>query len=283
MRRVRRSLGQIGVQLALAGVALFVLLPIWNMAVMAFDASLPARPDELRLFPREPSLAVFADLWTNGTQAVPYLALLRNSLIVSGGAALASLVLGLTAAYAFARLRFPGRDLGLVALLIGTLLPPVALLTPLFILLSALHLRTTQLGLIVVYASLSMPLCVWLMRGAFRAVSADVEEAVFVEGGGLWAAFRHVTLPIAAPSIAIAVLLAFLVGYSEFALGWLFVDRADQITLAMAMAGSDIGLTSPEWARQAALTLMMAVPVVAVFLVLRRSLLSDVRLGISSD
>jgi arabinogalactan oligomer/maltooligosaccharide transport system permease protein len=283
MRRARRRLGQVGVQLALAGVALFVLVPIWNIAVMAFDGSLSARPEDLRLFPREPSLAMFADVFVNGTQDLPFLGLLRNSLVVSGGAAVVSLALGLTMAYAFARIRFPGREVGLVALLVGTLLPPVALLTPLFVLLSALHLRTTQLGLVVVYASLSMPLCVWLMRSAFRAVPADVEEAVLVEGGGLWDTFRHVSLPIAAPSIAIAVLLAFLVGYSEFALGWLFVDRGDQVTLAMAMAGSDIGMSSPAWARQAALTLLMAAPVVAVFLVLRRSLLSDVRLGITND
>ncbi len=283
MRRARRALGQVGVQLALALVALFVLVPIWNMAVMAFDGSLSARPEDLRLFPKDPSLAVFADVIANGTQDLPFLGLLRNSLVVSGGAAVVSLALGLTMAYGFARLRFPGRDVGLVALLVGTLLPPVALLTPLFVLLSALHLRTTQLGLIVVYASLSMPLCVWLMRSAFRAVPPDVEEAVLVEGGGLWDTFRHVSLPIAAPSIAIAVLLAFLVGYSEFALGWLFVDRGDQVTLAMAMAGSDIGMSSPAWARQAALTLLMAAPVVAVFVVLRRSLLSDVRLGITND
>ncbi len=282
MRSVR-SWRQIAAQIALAAVGLFVLVPIWGMVVIAFDGSISGRPDTIRLLPAQPSLSLFADVWQNGTQSLPFAGLLRNSLVVSGGAALASLVLGVSMAYAFARLRFPGRQAGMVALLIGTLLPPVALMTPLYILLSAIHLRTTQLGLVIVYASLSMPLCVWLMRAAFHAVPRDLDEAVYLEGGGQWQAFRHVALPIAAPSIAVAVLFAFLVGYSEFAIGWLFVDRGDMVTLAMAMAGSDIGMNSPQWGRQAALTLMMAVPVVLVFLLLQRRLLGDVRLGIGSD
>lgn len=282
-RSWRGAVSAVAAYLSLAAVALFVLLPLWNMLVMAFDGGLTYRPDQVRLLPGQPSLSVVADVLATGTQDVPFASLLRNSLIVSGGAAALSLVFGATMAYAFARLRFPGRGAGAFALLAGSLLPPVALMTPLYILLSALHLRTTQVGLMLVYASFAMPLCVWLMRGAFRAVPRDLEEAVFVEGGGLFRAFWHVSLPIAGPSIAVAVLLAFLVGYSEFAIGWLFVDRSDQVTLAMAMAGSDLGLGSLAWARQAALTLLMAVPVVVLFLALQRYLLSDVRLGISRE
>lgn len=282
MRRAR-SLPTIAAYGALAAVALFVLLPLWNMLAIAFDGSLSGLPDQVRFLPAQPSLSVFADVLEHGTQSVPYAVLLRNSLVVSCGAAVLSLVLGLSMAYAFARLRFPGRDMGTFALLAGSLLPPVALMTPLYVLLSAIGLRTTQLGLIVVYASFSMPLCVWLMRGAFRAVPRELDEAVFVEGGGRFDAFRHVALPIAGPSIAVAVLLAFLVGYSEFAIGWQFIERGDLITLAMAMAGSDTGLSSYAWARQAALTLLMAVPVVVLFQLLQRYLMSDVRLGITQE
>ena len=282
MRKIR-GWRQLATQVGLAIVGLFVVLPIWNMAAMAFDGALPGPPEEVRLLPRQPTLNVFVDLWQTGPQSLPFAGLLRNSLIVSGGAALLSLVLGVSMAYAFSRMRFPGRRSGLLALLVGTLLPPIALMTPLWVLLRAVHLANSQLGLVIVYASLSMPLCVWLMRSAFLAVPRDLDEAVFVEGGNAWHAFRHVGLPNAAPAIAVAVLFAFLVGYSEFALGWLFVDRGDMVTLAMAMAGSDIGLGSRDWAHQAALTLMMAVPVLALFLVLQRRLLADVRLGIDAQ
>ena len=276
-------LGQLAIQATLALVGFFALLPIWNMAVLAFDGDLPTYPYELRLLPKALSFSAFAQVWSDGSQGIPYVSLLRNSLVVSGGAAVIALVFGLSMAFAFARLRFPGQRVGMLALLVGVLLPPVALMTPLYVLLGSLQVRTTQFGLMIVYAAMALPLCIWLMRSAFLAVPRDFEEAVFVEGGGLFAAFRHVTLPLAAPSIAVAVLLAFLLGYSEFALGWLFVDRADNVTLGMAMAGGDIGVASVNWGRQAALTLLMAVPVVLIFVVLRRSLLTDVRLGVARE
>lgn len=80
-------------------------------------------------------------------------------------------------AYAFARLRFPGQRAGLFALLLSALLPPVALMTPLYILLTALHMRTTLLGLTLVYTSFSLPFCIWNMRAAFRAVPKDLEDS----------------------------------------------------------------------------------------------------------
>jgi ABC-type glycerol-3-phosphate transport system permease component len=139
-------------------------------------------------------------------------------------------------------------------------------MTPLYVLLSAAHLRTTQLGLLLVYAGFSMPFCVWLMRGAFRVVPRELDEAAVVEGAGSWAIFRHIALPLALPSILVAGLLAFLVGYSEFAIGWLFVDRADLVTLAMAVSGTGVGLQGGQWARMAALSILMSLPVVVLFL-----------------
>ena len=108
-------------------------------------------------------------------------------------------------AYAFARFRFPGRRSGLLALLVGALLPPVAMMTPLYILLSALQLRTSLLGLMIVYAAFSMPFCIWNMRSAFQAVPAELEEAAFLDGASHWKAYWRVTLPLALPAIALGV------------------------------------------------------------------------------
>ena len=91
-------------------------------------------------------------------------------------------------AYAFARLRFPGRRAGLFGLLVGAFLPPVALMMPLYIILSIIQLRTSLAGLTIVYTAFAMPFCVWNMRAAFQAVPNDLEEAAFLDGadrGGL--------------------------------------------------------------------------------------------------
>ncbi len=277
MRRMSRA-EQLACQAVLAAAALFVLAPIWGVAVMAFDPSIKGWPTAFSLLPNVWSLDVFARVWEHPTLDLSLLGLLRNSLIVSGGAALLSVALGASMAYAFARFRFPGKGVGLYALLFGTLLPPVALMVPLYILLSLVQLRTTLFGLMIVYTAFAMPFCIWNMRSAFQAVPKELEEAAFLDGLGFFGAFTRVTLPLALPSIAVAALVAFLAGYSEFAMAWLFIDKGTDVTLAMAIAGM-LGPTGASWNLLAALAVLMCVPVVLVFVVLQRYLLNRFLLG----
>jgi ABC-type glycerol-3-phosphate transport system permease component len=113
----------------------------------------------------------------------------------------------------------------------------VALMTPLYLLLESIHLRTSLLGLMIVYTAIAMPFCIWNMRASFQAVSKELEEAAFLDGAGPFTAFIKVTLPLVLPSIAVAALVAFLLGYTEFAIGWLFVESGENVTLAMAVSG----------------------------------------------
>src|SRR5579859_131329 len=262
----------------LALLALFVLVPIWGLAYVAFDGAVKGWPVTFRVWPEQPTLDVFVHMWLKPAQSLSFLGLLRNSLTVAGGAALLSVLFGTSMAYAFARFRFPGRQVGLFALLVGALLPPVAFMTPLYILLGVLKLRTTLLGLALVYTAFSMPFCIWNMRAAFTAVPQELEESAFLDGASTWTAFWRVTLPLALPAIAIAAIIAFLLGYSEFALGWLFVNRGQDVTLAMAVSGIFEDPT-PQWSAMAALALMMTAPVVVLFLVLQKYLLNGFSLG----
>lgn len=269
--------GQVRAQLFLVLVGLYVIIPLWALLNVALDTSIVGPPLHFSLFPVEPSLDHFVQVWRNPYQSLSFLDTLRNSLIVSVSASALAVAFGVSSAYAFARFRFPGQKIGLFGLLLGTLLPPVALMTPLYILLSAFGIRTTLLGLIVSYAAFTIPFCLWNMRNAFQAVPRDLEEAAFIDGADQWTAFLRVSLPLALPSIAVAALLGFLFGYTEFAIAWLFVQTEDTVTLAMAVIAL-VGRT-PEWGRQAALALMMSLPVLLIFLLLRRYLLSGALLG----
>lgn len=258
-------------QLILGIIAVFAVLPIWSMARIAFDGSINGAPTEFRLWPTEPTLAVFNHVWSKPSQSLIIPGLLKNSLIVSGGAALLSVVFGLSMAYAFARFRFPGRQTGLFIIFLGAFLPLVALMTPLYILLSSIGLRTSLLGLMIVYTAFAMPFCIWNMRNAFQAVPIELEEAAFLDGASFFTTFRLVTLPLALPAIAVAALLAFLIGYTEFAIGWLFVESSNNVTLAMAVSGM-MRQTGAEWSRISAIAIIMSIPVVIIFLILHRFL-----------
>ena len=275
--------GHLARQAFLVLVGAFVLLPVWVLVLMATDGSIVGYPSGFHPIPVDPTLDRFRDAFFRPGAVLDYWGLLRNSLLVSVSAALAALVLGATMAYAFARMRFPGKDVGLVAILLGVFLPPIGLAVPLFLLFNAIErnvplanefgLRDSLVALAILYASFAMPLCLWLMRAAFRAVPEEVEEAAFVDGATRFTTFRRITLPLALPSILVAALVAFLLGYTEFALAWLFISTNENVTLAMILAQATTGFFTSNWSATAAYALLMAIPVVLVFIVLQRALL----------
>jgi len=117
------------------------------------------------------------------------------------------------------------------------------------------------------------------LRAAFQAVPKEVEEAAFIDGATPFVVFWRISLPLALPSIAVAALIAFLTGYTEFALGWLFVDRPAMVTLAMAVSGMMQQGGVIAWSSLAALAIMMSAPVVLLFVLLQRTLLNRLVIG----
>ncbi len=273
---------QVLYQLGLAALGAFALLPILGMARIALDGSIKGAPTEFSLFPKQFTWSVFQHVWGHPSQTLSIPGLVGNSLIVAGGAALLSFILGASMAYAFARLRFPGHRTGLFAVFVGAFLPPVALMTPLYVLLSALGLRTSLFGLMIVYTAFSMPFCIWSMRASFQAVPLELEESAFLDGATPLVTFVKVSLPLALPSIAVAVLLAFLMGYTEFAIGWLFVESSNNVTMAMAVSGM-MRRSGAEWSNLSALALLMSLPVLAIFLFLYRYLVRGLLAGAVKD
>ena len=256
-------------------VALFIFIPIWGTIRLAFDGSLIGRPTQFSFLPKEFSFAPFLKVLDRPYQSVQFEVLLKNSLIVSIGAAVLALVLGASLAYAFARFRFPGQKAGLFILLLAALLPPIAFATPLYIILSLLKIRTTLLGLTIVYAAFAMPFAIWNLRAAFQAVPKEVEEAAYLDGAGHFKTFLLINLPIALPAISVTALIAFLMGYTEFAIGWLFVDKADNVTLSMATYALVNGQFSgaQPWSDLGALAIIMSVPVIIIFIIFQRTLM----------
>ncbi len=272
---VRQTLSQI----FLIIIGLYVIVPIWGMLRLAFDGSLLSRPTEFRFFPKVFSLEPLFSVLDRPYQSVHFTILLKNSLVVSLGAALLALVLGASLAYAFARFRFPGRKPGLFILLLTAVIPPIAFATPLYIVLSILQIRTSLLGLTIVYAVFAIPFCIWNMRAAFQSVPRELEEAAFLDGAGYLSTFRYVTLPLALPTIAIAALISFLMAYSEFAIGWLFVDKAQTVTLSMAIYAMVQSGNAQPWSILGSLVVIMSIPVILVFVIFQRTLLERMLFG----
>src|SRR5574340_57 len=266
-------------QMFLLLVGIYVIIPIWGIVRLAFDGSFTGRATEFRFFPKEFSIQPLLSVLDKPYQSVEFMTLLKNSLLVSFGAALFAIILGASLAYAFARFRFPGRKAGLFILLLTAVIPPIAFATPLYIVLSILKIRTTLVGLTLVYTVFALPFCIWNMRAAFQSVPRDLEEAAFLDGAGSFKAFRYVTLPLALPSIGIAAIISFLVAYSEFAIGWFFVDKAQNVTLSMAIYAMVATGNAQPFGILGSLVLVMSIPVIIIFLIFQRTLLERMTFG----
>jgi len=120
------------------------------------------------------------------------------------------------------------------------------------------------------------------MRAAFQAIPKEVEEAAFLDGAGDFKTFLYITLPLALPSIAVAGLIAFLMAYSEFTIGWLFVEKGDNVTLAMSiyaiLQSQYLGGAQP-WSYLGSLAIIMSIPVIVIFLIFQRTLLERMMFG----
>lgn len=203
---------------------------------------------------------------------------LLNSLVVAGASALVGVALATSAAYALSRFDFPGKHLSMNALLTTQMFPATMMMIPLYILLDRAHLLDTQLGLVLVYATTSIPFSTWLLKGYFDTIPKDLEEAARMDGASTMRIFRSIILPLARPAIAITFLFSFMTGWNEFILAAKLMNAEASYTLPVVLR-SYVGEKSTEWGHFAAGALVVSAPVVALFFFLQKHLVEGLTSG----
>ena len=188
-----------------------VLLPIYWMAAASLKSNKEITQDAT-LYPHAPSFDNYRHLFSL-KQFGDYL---TNSLAVTGASVLLALIAGTLGAYAIARfhLRFGLERMVGLSLLTLRIVPPVVILIPVYLLMLRLGLLDTWLGLTITYTALNITFCVWMMESFFREIPVDLEEAAMVDGDSRFAAFRRVTLPLAAPGLAATAIFAVIVTHN---------------------------------------------------------------------
>lgn len=269
------------IQLFLLGMLATVLFPVVWILSMSFDPSNISRPQGLSIIPPGATLDAYIKVLTKPSpNPVSFWRLLLNSLMVSGGTALMAVVIGTSAAYAFSRFSFPGRRIGMLGFVLVLMIPAGATLAPLFVLLNALHLRTTLWGLAIAYTSSALPFAIWNMKGFIDSLPYDLEEAAQIDGAGRTTAFIRVILPLAAPGMVVTALWGFLTGWSEFILAWTFLIDPSNFTLPMVLRGMTGQYASgTPWSEFAAMSVLMSIPPVLIFFLMQRYLVSGLAVG----
>jgi multiple sugar transport system permease protein len=209
-----------------------------------------------------------------------FTAALRNSIGIALIATFLSVVIATVAAYAIARLDFPGKRVILSVALGIAMFPAVSLVGPLFDMWRSLGIYDTWIGLIIPYMSFTLPLSIWTLSAFFRQIPWEMEQAAQVDGATPWQAFRKVIVPLAAPGVFTAAILTFLFAWNDFVFGISLTstDAARPVPAALAFFTGESQFQTPTAAISAA-AVVVTVPVVLLVLLFQRKIVAGLTSG----
>ena len=268
--------------LAITLVILFFMFPLFWILMMSFQTN----ETILRIPPSlnfTPSLENYRALITgkletaSGTLDIAFMRNLGNSVFLSTVSVAISLLLGVPAAYAFARHKFKGSEDIAFTLLSFRFAPPLLVLLPLTLYFQKLGLANTYIGLIWVYQLICLPLILWIVRGYFEDISPDVEYAYRISGHSWLATFRKIALPLAGPGIAAAGLLAFIFAWNNFVFALVLASADKQPVTVGALAF--ITASGIQYGQIAAAIILSITPTLALALYAQRYLVEGLSLG----
>jgi multiple sugar transport system permease protein len=252
------------------------LLPVyWMMTI-----SLKSEVDQFSVPPKwlffNPTLAHYRDAFVERS----FGQYLTTSAIVAVVSTICAIVLGTLAAYALARFRLPHKlNMRLALWILSTrMFPPIVTAVPLFLLMSDVRLLDTQLSLIIVYTAFNLPFVVWMMRGFFKEIPRELEEAARVDGDSRLGALWRVILPLAAPGLAATAVFCLIISWNEFLFALTLTQTDAAMTLPVGIAGR-VTQYEIEWGVMSAAGVVAMIPILVFALSVQRYLVRGLSLG----
>lgn len=254
---------------------LFALFPLVWMLILSLKPQ-----DQLftTFFVFEPTLAAYREIFGGGLGGgTPFLRFFANSLVVSLGAVAISLLVGVPAAYAFARWRFRGGESLLFTLLSFRFAPELMVIIPLLVIYRQIGLFDTHFGLIWVYQLITLPLIVWILRSYFQDLTPELEQSALLDGYNRPQAFLKVAVPLIRPGLAAAGLLAFIFAWNSFIFPFALTGSNAQTVTVGSL--SFLGGANPRYNLTAAAALIALIPPLLLALSIQRFLVRGLTFG----
>lgn len=262
------------------GVALFtvaVLFPFYWMVMSAFSPKYEIFHIPPRLVPGSLTLENFLEL----PNQVPLLLYIRNSLVVASASAFFSVAFSFLAAYAFARIEFPGRDLLFFLFLMTTALPAISTVLPLFVLFRNLKLTNTLQGLVILLSSLVVPFSVWVLVSFIKQVPVEIEEAATIDGASLFDVIFRVVMPTTLPALATLIIINWITSWNDLLFPLVFAVTRDtkMLSVSVVQLTTQTMAVSYPWELMSAIGTLMTAPVVLLVAVFQRGIISGLTRG----
>ena len=251
------------------------LFPILWMVMTAFKPNVEITTNEAPLAILNPTIENFTYLF----ESTEFASWVLNSLFVSVSTTIFSVVVGTLAAYSLVRFKLVGSGVMGMGIFVTYLLPQTLLFIPMAFVVQQLGLYNKLFSLVVVYPTMMVPFCTWLMMGYFRAIPNDMEESARVDGATYWQAFYKVTLPLALPGVISAAIFTFTLSWSEYLYALVLVPSVEAQTIPVgvpnALSSGDVFI----WGSLMGAALLGSLPVVLVYAFFMRYFVSGMTAG----
>jgi arabinogalactan oligomer / maltooligosaccharide transport system permease protein len=262
-------------------VCLFSLFPLYLVVISSFNSTGSLRLDSF--IPREISFENYKMLFTD--PAIPYLTWMKNSLIIAGATAVLSVSIGSASAFAFSRLYFRGRKIGIQMLLLVQMFPAILAISAVYVIMERVYTFApsiglgTQAGLLLIYLGGAMGVNIWLLKGFVDSIPKELDEAAKIDGASAVQTYWLIFMPLAAPVLAVVSLLSFIGTFNEFILARLFLVNMETRTVAVGLQQFIGGQYSENWGPFAAGSIIASVPIVIIFLSLQKYIINGLTAG----
>jgi len=256
-----------------------VVLALVSLGPLLYMLSLSFQPNggllgATVLIPTHPTIQNYVQAWTENSFSHYFV----NSLFVAIATVAITVVFASLAAFAFARYKFPLKQLIFYIFLASLAVPNLLLLIPQFLLMDRLHLLNSLVGLTLLYVASNLPFTIFLLRGFFEAIPREYEESFRLEGAGTLRVLVSLIVPLSLPAVAVVSMFIFSASWDEFPIALTMINSASNYTLPVGLADF-IGVHTIEWGPFFAASVIATVPVIVVFLISLRWFRSGVSLG----
>jgi multiple sugar transport system permease protein len=253
----------------------FELLPFYWVVITAFKTTAQWTSFQSVFWPDPWSLEQFETLFGPRRQFALWY---RNTAVVAIVSTAVSVTVASMGAYGLTRLRWRGSNMFASLVLIAYLMPAVLMFIPLYQIFSFLHLTNKLEGLMIAYPTFGLPFALWLMMGYYASIPRELEEAALIDGCNHFQAWYKVVLPLATPALLAAALFSITAAWKEFLFAYVFLSKERLYTLSVGLAQMIIGDVLP-WGELMAAALLMAVPVVIIYMLGQRFMVAGLTAG----
>ncbi len=273
MFRRKREPSRIPNYLVLILLALFALVPVLLLALNSLRTTQEIGANPFAL-PESWLFSNYAEAWDQGDFSTTMV----NTVILTGGTIIGVVIIGGLAAFSLARFRFPGANALSFYLLVGTSVPALVFMVPLYFMWAQIGLVNSLFGLIIIYVALNSPFATYLLRSFMISIPADYEEAARIDGASDLQVFTQIIVPLAWPGFLTMVLVVGLAVWNEFLFAVTFLQRDELKPIATSVQSFQTRY-SRDWGLTSAASMIMVVPIVILFLLLQRQFIEGLTRG----